>query len=469
MKRDEYNGFLRKVKCSDEFRSRMQEKLSSPIIEIHEYADSVSGTEVITAKRRWGRFAAAAAAFVLVCGAVGGGAYQLARMNGSSKQGSSGDSIITDNIDLNAPIYDNMRANKEYFNTDMVLWEDLGGNIYTKNNVDTEKFFDYMDKFDTTAEIEKEDFDSTMRCIKLYFDCRTGEVKDHCYAFELYDNGCYILRENDKGHEVKDEERETYHEFVEGDKVFNDILEMYADEEAIEEINSVSKAEMMRALQSGFNNYNAGKAYYHPANTNEPIECIVSDRSGFKNELWEFEWERAGIPSGDADYYYLGFTINVDGYMQVYIDDKENNYKLRNDSDLEAFRAVLRKYISRLDEFLKTPVTKETILSSFDDNYMGGVTQHIVAVGQFTKREECTVVDIDGLKDELSDFEWEYCVNERDNILRDRYDYIAGFTISRDGYIAPMNDGYYVAFKLKNDSDLEAYNDVLNRHFIKNN
>ena len=73
MKRDEYNGFLSRVKCSDEFRSRMQEKLSSPTIEVHEYADSVSGTEVITAKHSWGRFAAAAAAFVLVCGAVCGG------------------------------------------------------------------------------------------------------------------------------------------------------------------------------------------------------------------------------------------------------------------------------------------------------------------------------------------------------------------------------------------------------------
>ena len=39
----------------------MREKLSSPTIEMHEYADSVSGTDVITARHSRSRFAAAAA------------------------------------------------------------------------------------------------------------------------------------------------------------------------------------------------------------------------------------------------------------------------------------------------------------------------------------------------------------------------------------------------------------------------
>ncbi|WP_294750170.1 hypothetical protein [uncultured Ruminococcus sp.] len=342
MKRDEYNGFLRRVKCSDEFRSRMREKLSSPTIEMHEYADSVSGTEVITARHSWGRIAAMAAAFVLVCGAVGGGAYQLSRMNGSSKQGSSGDSISTDNIDLNAPIYDNMRANKAYFNTDMVLWEDLSGNIYTKNNVNTEKFFDYMDKFDTTAEIEKEDFDSTMRCIKLYFDCRTGEVKDHCYAFELYDNGCYILRENDKGHEVKDEERETYHEFVEGNKVFHDILNMYADEATIEIFDRVTHKELENEISNGFKNNPYDKAYYYIADENRQEEYTLTGREEFANELMAFEWERAPIRSGDVNSYDFGFVAAEDGYIQFGIG---KTYKLKNESDLEAYNDVLKKHL----------------------------------------------------------------------------------------------------------------------------
>ena len=72
MRPNDYNDLLKKIKCTDDFRSRMQQKLSSAPVETTEYADSVSGTDVITAKHRFGRAAALAAAFVLVCGAVGG-------------------------------------------------------------------------------------------------------------------------------------------------------------------------------------------------------------------------------------------------------------------------------------------------------------------------------------------------------------------------------------------------------------
>ena len=75
MRPNEYDDLLGKIKCSDDFRSRMREKLSSDTVEMKEYEESVSGTEVINTKHSWGKLAALAAAFVLVCGAVGGGAY----------------------------------------------------------------------------------------------------------------------------------------------------------------------------------------------------------------------------------------------------------------------------------------------------------------------------------------------------------------------------------------------------------
>ena len=80
MRPNEYNEFLTKIRCSDDFRKSMQEKLSAEPADTAEYEDSVSGTEVITAKHRWGRFAAMAAAFVLICGVAGGGAYHFANM-----------------------------------------------------------------------------------------------------------------------------------------------------------------------------------------------------------------------------------------------------------------------------------------------------------------------------------------------------------------------------------------------------
>ena len=89
MRPNEYNDLLKKIKCSDDFRSRMQQKLSAAPVDTAEYEDSVSGTEVITSRHSWGRIAALAAAFVLVCGAAGGGAYHLARINNKTKEGTN--------------------------------------------------------------------------------------------------------------------------------------------------------------------------------------------------------------------------------------------------------------------------------------------------------------------------------------------------------------------------------------------
>ena len=76
MEHNEYNDLMKRIKCTDEFRSKMQKKLSSEPIAMESYEDSVSGTD-IAPKRSWTRYAAMAAAFVLVCGAVGGAAYGL--------------------------------------------------------------------------------------------------------------------------------------------------------------------------------------------------------------------------------------------------------------------------------------------------------------------------------------------------------------------------------------------------------
>ena len=469
MRPNEYDELLKKIKCSDDFRKRMQEKLSSSAAEMTEYEDSVSGTEVITARHSWGRFAAMAAAFVLVCGAVGGGAYHLANVNKTTKESTN----ISEKTEQYASIFTRLKANKELYHGSIIFKEDQKVRFRT-DSLDIEPFISYMDKFDTDNMIDAEDFDESGRSISIDFyakecdeelaakieqaanDETIQEIKlydEASYNFTLYDNGCYTMTDNEYN-------RTTYHCFVDGEKVFNDILEMYADGETVEQLNNVSKTEMMTALQKGFDNYNDGKAYYYPANSDEPIECIVKARTGFKDELWEFEWKTAGIPSGDVDHYYLGFTINVDGYMQIYIDDMENNYKLKNDSDLEAFRAVLKKHLSPITEFDNITLSKEYVLDIFDDNYTDGAAQYSFFNGQTTENRECTVNDVDGLKNELSDLEWEVLIGSRDENeeFNDYYNYVAGVKISRNGYIYPQSGSKYNAvIKLKNESDLDLF------------
>ncbi len=476
MRPNDYNDLLKKIKCTDDFRSRMQQKLSLAPIETTEYADSVSGTDVITAKHRFGRAAALATAFVLVCGAVGGGAYHLARINNKTEESTN------INTDENASVYSRLKANKELYHGDLVFKQDSEVKLHS-SGLDIEPFISYMDKFDTDNMIDAEDFDETGRSITIDFyekKCdeefaakleqaandetinRISLYDEASYNFTLYNNGCYTMTDNEYN-------RTTYHCFTDGEKVFNDILEIYTDGETVEQFNNVSKTEMMTALQKGFDNYNDGKAYYYPANSNKPIECIVKARTGFKDELWEFEWERAGIPSGDVDHYYLGFTINVDGYMQIYIDDMENNYKLKNDSDLKAFRAVLKKHLSAITEFDNVTLSKQYVLDMFDDNYIDGSVLYSFFNGQITENRECIVNDVDGLKNELSDLEWVVSIGSRDENeeFNDYYNYVAGVKISRNGYIYPDSGSKYNAvIKLKNESDLELFRSILDTHIV---
>ena len=469
MRPNEYNKLMKKIKCSDDFRSRMQEKLSSAAIEVHEYEDSVSGTEVITARQHWGRIAAMAAAFVLVCGAVGGGAYHLSRIDKQTKESNN----ISEAVQY-ASIYTKLKANKELYTGDLTLTEDTDI-MYRMIGFNIEPFFIYMDRFDTDNMIEEGDFVKSGRniTINFYEKARQEELDailaqggvdmdkislnyETFYTFTLYDNGYYTMTDNKAN-------RTTYHCFVEGEKVFNDILEMYDDEDTVEQLNTVSETKMKKLLDIGFANDNDGKVFFYPAGTDEPIEYAVMNREGLKKSLLRFEWERSDIPSGDVDLYYLGFTINADGYMQIFIDGIENNFKLKNDSDLEDFRAVLNKQLVP-NEFGRE-ASKEDILKLFAGNT--GASKYMTDTGQFRNEKDCTVTDYESLKNELSDLEWVTCNRDDENIHV--FYYNVGAIISRNGYIISLNSMTDPnAYKLKNEDDIEKLCEILDKYIIKN-
>lgn len=76
MKNNEYNDFINKMKCTEEFRADMRKKLEAPPAAADDYGDRVGGTE-IAPKRNASRVIAWAASLVLVCGAIGGGVFLL--------------------------------------------------------------------------------------------------------------------------------------------------------------------------------------------------------------------------------------------------------------------------------------------------------------------------------------------------------------------------------------------------------
>ncbi|MBR5683879.1 MAG: hypothetical protein IKW96_11510 [Ruminococcus sp.] len=440
MKRDEYNNFLRKVKCSDDFRSRMQEKLSAPTIEVHEYEESVSGTDVITSRHNWGRIAAMAAAFALVCGAVGGGAYQLARYNFKTEESTN------INTDEKASVYSKLKANKDSYNAEIKLWEDLSGDIYSKSDIDKDKIFEYLDHFDMSKGIEADDFTSTLRGIKIFFNGTDSKAKGVTYSFELFDNGELRLTEK-----VKSEERVSYHSYIDGQRVFNDILYMLVDdEEAIAEFEKVTNKELENEISNGFKNNPYDKAYYYIADENRQEEYTLTGREDLAYELMDFEWERASIRSGDVNSYSIGFVVAEDGYMQFGIG---RTYKLKNDSDLEAYNAVLKKYLIK-KEFGEA-VSEEDIRNAFKDmpEDKAQFFDESEFKNTFYKYNES---DFENFKEKLSSLEWETC-SKVEHSMTDLT--VKDCLIDCEGVIIPANRSN-LCYKLKNESDKAEFRSI---------
>ena len=67
MRRTQYTEHMEKIKCSDEFREKMERQLSSAPSEVHEYEDSVQGVERARGFS-FSRFGALAAALVVIAG-----------------------------------------------------------------------------------------------------------------------------------------------------------------------------------------------------------------------------------------------------------------------------------------------------------------------------------------------------------------------------------------------------------------
>ncbi|MCR5601924.1 MAG: hypothetical protein K6G33_14455 [Ruminococcus sp.] len=433
MRPNEYDELIGKIKCSDEFRSRMQEKLSSAPDEAIDYKDSVSGTEVITVKHRFSKFAAMAAAVVLVCGAVGGGVYRFTRINNRTEES-------TDiNTDEKASVYSRLKANKDSYSAEIRLWEDLSGDIYSKYNIDKDKFFEYLDHFDMSKGIGADDFTSTLRGIKIFFNGIDENAKGVTYSFELFDNGELRLTEK-----VKSEERVSYHSYVDGQRVFNDILYMLVDdEETIAEFEKVTNKELENEISNGFKNNSYDKAYYYIADENRQEEYTLTGREDFAYELMEFEWERASVISGDVNSYSIGFVAAEDGYMQF---SSGMTYKLKNDSDLEAYNAVLKKHLIK-KEFGEA-VSEEDILNAFKDipDEKAQFFDESEFKNTFYKYNES---DFESFKEKLAALEWETC-SKVEHGMTDLT--VKDCLIDREGVIIPANKSN-LCYKLKNESD----------------
>ena len=368
MKPNEYDDLLSKIKCSDEFRGRMKEKLRSPAKELNEYEDSVSGTDVITARHSWGRIAARAAAFVLVCGAVGGGAYYRFLQPNKNNH--------TEVDSEYGSIYELLKANKDKYKMTVTGCVYDGAVIgFPDGYEDSEKFYEFMDMLDINNKaneltkgyaVQNTAFSSSTegdvvipesfkelavsvtpeyvwegdsevpgsfkkmpRHIKFSF----GTEDNICYIFDLYESGCFTWTDNTEGME-----KTKYYDNASGagEKLFCNFEELYDVEGSDpenwndvyeEEIKDFINERKMTSLYDS--SIPPNFAVKHEGNKTKMFEIKDSEEIG--NIILSFEWERAsGFDS--SDYYSVnGMSISEDGYMAGYYKGYYSVYKLKED------------------------------------------------------------------------------------------------------------------------------------------
>lgn len=408
----------------------------------------------------WKKALAAAVTLVIIAGAAGG-AYHFAGLNKNRPDG------ISDNeAAANGSIYEKLRKNREYYNLDLALWDITKGESYSELDIDTEKFFDFMDSRGTAEELAPQDFSAGSRSVRLFFNDMYAEAGGVTYSFELFDNGTFTWKENDGG-----KERMTYHRFTDGSSSYEELMKIYLENLIIAEIENVTqeeqelllRSELELLLRNGFDTRSANIAYFRPAGKDQSIGYTVSDTEGFRKALFGLEWERADSYSSENSYLLGSIGLNNEGGMQIIYKGKERNYKLKNNDQLDVFRTVIAKHLI-LNKF-GTDASKEDILDAFNRDFGGKKAEFRTDSGQFTKGSAYIITNYSGLKNELADLEWVTCKTDEQLIYRDFY--TAGAIISRNGYLKPQSGGVHrCAYKLKNESDTEKLREICDRYMV---
>ncbi|WP_295066806.1 hypothetical protein [Ruminococcus sp.] len=466
MRPNEYDDLLKKIKCSDEFRSRMQEKLSSEPIEMTDYEESVSGIEVAP-KHNWGRFAALAAAFVLVCGAVGGGVYHFNKMK---------DKPVVTEEDDGTSIFDKIKANKDSCDMKEYVWNLSGGpsTLVKKANDKKDRVIEYLEQ---AGEFRKtDDTRLAYRSVRFEFENK----KDDTYLeIDISENGISFWSEADKQGNIISEEYRSC-----STQVFYDMLDLVledADSDIMEYMTKVSQDEIKIFVSTHLEKSN-DRALFYPRQglANEMLtHFVITDKEALTNALMNFEWVK--VREGEFDYnnyYEMGIRISEEGYLMAVGDDPYpyGYFKLKNEIECEKLIDAVKSVLGYDNE--SRDATSEEIRALFDgatDNCSVSSWDGEVGIGQSGPHygsiyRYYTLNDAKGFTDEISSIEWVTCSNEEVNSNTKRGLITTGaFTISdtsiyRNGYISCYDKNLYC--KLKNESDIEKLEPIFNKYFV---
>ena len=492
------NNFMKAMSMIDEellheadtpYTPKGAEDTSNEIYRENETSDSVSGVDVYHGFL-WKKFLAVAATFVIVAGAVGGGAYYY-----SQHKANNNNNNISDEYAEYNHVYNKLKENKESYHGDFMVND--GSQVrFRRVGLDIEPFINYMDNADANSIMEEDIIESGRSIIINFYEEKDQEefaeeieqseegdkipIYDTAlFTFTLYENGCYTLTDN----ETETTERRR---FADGSKVFEDILEIYADGETLEQINTLTPEEAEEILNAAFAEGENDKAYYSSADRDRNIEYTVNDKEGLKNDLLKFEWKRTKEFDYTNYYSVYGLELSEQGYISANYAGSKIVCKLKNDIAAEKIQFVISEHFVLSDEISLSPTNIKNYLQIIDSEntvqWLEGSTG--IPQGKIhydTIVRYYSVNSPEGFINEIASLEWESC-EESEITDETGYRSEGGYYISYGSYeiatdenennkktISIYPKGYMsfdsnIGYKLKNEGDADKLTEICNKY-----
>lgn len=427
---------------------------------------AVSGVEVYRGFG-WRKFLGAAAAVVLVLGAVGGGAYYFSKLN---------DAPVVSEEDENADtsIYERIKAAKDSYDMSEYVWNfSTGANILVNNKSSYKnKLFDYLDSLEDVKEVD--DYPTSFRSVRFSF---TDGDKKLNYDFSIRENGYGFWQVTDPENTVTlspNKECFYYGKDV-FEKLLNEVLKD-ADSDTVEAMSKASQDEIMGFVSTHLEKSD-DKAVFSPLQGALEVEMdhyIISDKADLTNALMKYEWVK--IKESEFvynNYYEMGIRVSEDGYLMAVGDDPDpyGCYKLKNKADCEKLSAdikALLEYDTESDDASSEDIKE--VFSNIIDDPCASTWEGTIGIpqgGQYygTIYRNYNISDAESFINEIASLEWVTCSDKECEDDSGKCWNLSYTYLMESGYIdGRTKDNHKRYFKLKNERDKDKIHQITDKY-----
>ena len=425
MKRTEYNEHMRNIKCSENFKAKMERMLSDAPQEMHEYEDSVQGVE--RAKRfNVSRFATLAAALVIVGGGVGMGLKGMKNMRITNPMYGTEQSVsgfpYSELKELHNAQQIHGGINWENHNEEIMeqLVQTFDSRTGDMSNMQLDTLFEFFD-MDEWYSVDHKDMSETNGKSKLEITLSTDGDKSS-YIFRIFDDGQAYFTKNG------DSSSEYCYKFDENTFIrYRELLRMNDNDELY---SSVKNKNIHYLFLGNIENYNTERKGFTADisdATNNSMKDMLLDIVKF-NSYSEIEFSEVESKL-NGKFVCIGYD-DTDGseFNSIIITDRGELIFCNNNEDVKSFvYDVGTDFYEKMKKLAENnegtgshdyEIVQQEIINEIIDKYireetMICVNSQLLIDGMYQNYiSQCVDVEnIEEVKDKMKSIQWEKCDN----------------------------------------------------------